>query len=300
MSTTWKAAVFGSIAVVLALAVLLGGFYLGRATSPAGRFAIGRDYQPHSPMMGRGSIGPSTIGSGMMGSGSWGPGMMSGMMDPGVWGPTGQFGPGLRGHGPMMGGARPGMMGWYGSQATEADPIEVEAAEDAALEYLERYGYEGLEIAEVMVFDNHAYVQVVETDTGIGAMELLVDPVSGNAYPEHGPNMMWNVKYSPMGMGSMMMGRGMVGGMMGSYSVPDLDDFEMEVSGAGAVELAQAYLERANSALTADDHADAFYGYYTIHTLLDGEVTGMLSVNGFTGDVFVHTWHGTLLEMSDH
>ena len=50
---------------------------------------------------------------------------------------------------------------------------------------------------------------------------------------------------------------------------------------------------------TADEHADAFYGYYTIHTLENGEVVGMLSVNGFTGQVFPHTWHGELVEMGD-
>jgi hypothetical protein len=27
-------------------------------------------------------------------------------------------------------------------------------------------------------------------------------------YPGHGPNMMWNQKYSPMGGGGMMMGGG--------------------------------------------------------------------------------------------
>ena len=50
--------------------------------------------------------------------------------------------------------------------------------------------------------------------------------------------------------------------------------------------------------LTADEHADPFYGYYTLHVNRDGQTVGMLSVNGYTGQVFPHTWHGKLLEMS--
>ena len=42
---------------------------------------------------------------------------------------------------------------------------------------------------------------------------------------------------------------------------------------------------------------DGFYGYYTIDILRDGRIAGMLSVNGYTRQVFLHTWHGNLLEM---
>ena len=31
---------------------------------------------------------------------------------------------------------------------------------------------------------------------------------------------------------------------------------------------------------SSTEAADAFYGYYTLHTTKDGKVTGMLSVNG--------------------
>jgi len=34
----------------------------------------------------------------------------------------------------------------------------------------------------------------------------------------------------------------------------------------------------------------------TIHILRDGQTVGMLSVNGYTRQVFVHTWHGDLVE----
>jgi hypothetical protein len=46
---------------------------------------------------------------------------------------------------------------------------------------------------------------------------------------------------------------------------------------------------------TVADEADAFYGYYTLHVLRDGKTIGMLSVNGFTGTVWYHTWHGNFV-----
>ncbi len=52
-----------------------------------------------------------------------------------------------------------------------------------------------LEVAEVMEFANNYYAEVREKDSGIGAMELLIDRPGSRAYPEPGPNMMWNTKY---------------------------------------------------------------------------------------------------------
>jgi hypothetical protein len=49
--------------------------------------------------------------------------------------------------------------------------------------------------------------------------------------------------------------------------------------------------------VTTEEHADPFYGYYTIHTLADGEIEGMLSVHGSTGQVWYHNWHGGFLQM---
>jgi hypothetical protein len=39
-----------------------------------------------------------------------------------------------------------------------------------------------------------------------------------------------------------------------------------------------------------------FYGYYTLDFSTNGKVVGMLSVNGYSGAVFLHTWHGTFIE----
>ncbi len=66
-----------------------------------------------------------------------------------------------------------------------------------------------------------------------------------------------------------------------------------------AVLAAQAYLDRYVPGLQADDHAAEFYGYYTLHTLRDDEIVGMLSVNGDTGAVWLHSWHGVYLSSLD-
>ncbi len=193
--------------------------------------------------------------------------------------------------------------------------LSIEDATEAVTSFTATIGDDDLIVGDVMVFDNHAYAQIIEESTGIGIMELLVDPATKKVYPEMGPNMMWNLKYGGMGglsgfgMMDMMPGysdddmmgdQGYTGfnrGMGFSADLPDPYD-EMTISSEEALELAQRYLESSFPGMRADDHAAPFYGYYTIHIEQDGETVGMLSVNGFTGDVFVHAWHGNFVEMS--
>ena len=150
-----------------------------------------------------------------------------------------------------------------------------------------------------MVFDNNAYVAVKESNTGRGAFELLVDPYSPQfAYPEYGPNMMWNLKYSGMAHGGMMGGRtGM--GMMGNryYSNPGQTavSAEMSITPEQAVQLAQSYLDQYVPGAVAASDPTQFYGYYTLDFENNGQVIGMLSVNGFSGQIFPHTWHNNFI-----
>jgi len=182
--------------------------------------------------------------------------------------------------------------GW--GDSTSVEPISIDVAQDAVEKYINAFGYGNLEIGEIMIFSNHAYAQIIETDTGIGAMEVLVDPVSGSVYPEFGPNMMWNIKYG-MHAGSSP-GRGY--GMMGWLNDQNYDLSEpMAIGLEEAANIAQDSLVRVNSPLTVDDHGDQFHGYYTFHTLNNGQTEGMLSVNGYSGEVFIHSWHGEFLEM---
>jgi hypothetical protein len=196
------------------------------------------------------------------------------------------------------------MMGGYGYNNVNLPTLTIDQAKAAAEKYLANLNNPDLEIAEVMIFDNGGYVIVKEASTGIGAFELLVDPVSQIAYPEHGPNMMWNLKYSGVNHANMMGGRGygMMGrGMMqGWNNAAPLDvTAEMTVTPEQAVEYAQKYLD-ANFAGATTEHPTQFYGYYTLDFEKDGKIIGMLSVNGYSGQVFLHTWHGTFIEEAEY
>lgn len=160
--------------------------------------------------------------------------------------------------------------------------LDFEEVEELTHKYLEVNNLSGLKIAEIMEFSRNFYIEVYEPDTGISAMELLVDKSSGAIFPEYGPNMMWNLKY---GMHSQM---------------PISQNYiDMDISKDEALKLAERYLAKANSGEIPGDEAEKFYGYYTIHTLdSDGSISGMLSVNGFTGDVWYHNWHGTFIDMT--
>jgi hypothetical protein len=139
--------------------------------------------------------------------------------------------------------------------------------------------------------------------------------VSQAVYPEHGPNMMWNLKYDWMNNGVMtgMSGYGMMGGAYGNGMMGGFDasyaqalvstgvTADMSLTPEEAVEIANEYLAENQPGYQVAGEADRFYGYYTLHVLRDGDVIGMLSVNGFNGRVFPHTWHGEFIEMSaDH
>ena len=67
-----------------------------------------------------------------------------------------------------------------------------------------------------------------------------------------------------------------------------------------AVESAQGFLEPYYPGAEADQNADRFYGYYTLQVVQEDVVVGMCSVNGYSGQVFYHNWHGEYLEMSEN
>jgi hypothetical protein len=186
-----------------------------------------------------------------------------------------------------------GMMGHnYINSDKNTPQLTIDEVDRSIDQYLEDLSDPDLILSEIMIFDNHAYAQIIEESTGIGAMEVLVDPVSKQVYPEQGPNMMWNLKYSSMS--GMMMGSGR------NSNNSDRTIEDMTVTSEEAVVAAQVYLDEYKQGNQADEHTDLFYGYYTLHVLNGGDVVGMLSVNGYSGQVFYHNWHGELIEMSEH
>jgi hypothetical protein len=160
-------------------------------------------------------------------------------------------------------------------QNTNSERISLEDAVSKGEDYLKSYNVE-LKISEVMEFENNFYLVVIETDTGRGAMELLVDPYSGAVTPEMGPNRMWNLKYGRMGR------------MTASTSDNTLTLEE-------ALAKAQTALTEENPSASVNADGIGFYGYYTFDYSIDGKVAGMLSVNGLDGQVLLHTWHGDFI-----
>jgi hypothetical protein len=72
---------------------------------------------------------------------------------------------------------------------------------------------------------------------------------------------------------------------------------QTRVSAAQARSSAQRWLHDQDTALTTGD-PEAYPGYYTLHTMKSGKITGMVSVNAYTGQVWYHSWHGTFLGTS--
>lgn len=226
-----------------------------------------------SPGGGQTQPGGTVVGQGGMMGPQGTPGSSGPYQQPYPYGPGGMMG----GQGSMMG---PGMMGGWGGYNPNARPISLDEATEAVERYLGAYGQD-LVLGEVMEFAWNFYAEVEEESTGVHAMELLIDKYTGQVSPEMGPNMMWNTKY------------GMMGGYYGSAA-----ETALPIGPEQARSLAQQFLEVNLPGVTVGE-ADAFYGYYTLHTLREGQTEGMLSVNGYTTTVWYHTWHGPFIQMKD-
>lgn len=175
----------------------------------------------------------------------------------------------MGGGGPMMNG-RGMMSNDFGLAGTGPVTTLVEAR-TAAERYADRLD---LQVAEVMQFDNGFYAEL-RTSEGDGATEVLIDAGDGDVRVEYGPAMMWNTEY---GMHAPATTR------------------PAEISPEQARQLADEWLAARDGDVSAG-HPEAFPGYYTLHTEEAGTVTGMLSVNAYTGAVWYHTWHGEFVDM---
>ena len=193
-------------------------------------------------------------------------------------------------------------------QAQPPNSITLEQARTIAQQYLASTQNPNLGIKEIMEFQNNFYVMYYEKDTGVGAFEMLIwkqtppsgmmsgnmgigggmmgyRMVTGTIVPEPGPNMMWNTKYS------------MMQGMMGSRGQTGTSG-QMQVSEQEARSIAETYLSR-NFPGSHVEGITRFYGYYTIDFQKDGKIIGMLSVNGYSGQVWYHSWHGAFIQETE-
>ena len=232
------------------------GFNHGRLNQDY-RFGHGMNSRPNQDMMN---------GMGMMGN--QGMGMMGGMGNMGMMQGGMMCGAGMNGMGGMMGGM--GMMQLY---TATAEPISLEEAEARLEEVAKTYGTD-LQVKDIMAFSNNYYAQLVD-EQGQGVAEVLVDRYTGFAYPEPGPNMMWNTRTGMMGFAFA--------------GQPRYNETDMK---AQAEAFLANYLPEAT--ITA---AQGFSGYYTFDFGRD-TTEGMLSVNAYSGEVWAHSWHGSYLNGS--
>ena len=209
----------------------------------------------------------------------YGPGMMgnqSGQMGPGMMGnQPGQMGPGMMNNPGYNYSYRPGMMGeMMGNMMALYYPESKPITQDVALKNMEnitrQYG-SNTEVDDFMTFSNNYYAVVKDAASGQDIAEILVDRYSGSTYPEPGPNMMWNTRY----------GAGRVQAGSSGYDL------------TGAKKLAEDFLTGyLPGAQIQESHA--MPGYYTFD-FGRNETESMLSVNAYTGQIWVHTWHGSYL-----
>jgi hypothetical protein len=191
------------------------------------------------------------------------------------------------GAGHMFGmGGMMSMMGssWFSNDGNSLESYNFDEVKEKTKEYLEENKLEDLQIAEIMEFSNNFYMEITEKDTDFGAMELLLDKNTGNIFPEYGPNMMWNTKYG-----------------LNMHMIANQTDADMSIDEEEAIQLAEKYLNKRGTDEFTGEEADRYYGYYTIHTVSkEGDIVGMLSVNGFTGQVWYHSWHGVFIDMEEY
>jgi hypothetical protein len=229
----------------------------------------------------------STFFSRMMG-GSGPSGMMSGSGSGGMMNGSGSQGM-MNGYGTggmMSGSYATGMMSGWVTSASNAKTISIEQARQSVQRCIDQIGNRNLAIDEVIEFQRNFYAVIKDTSTGYGAFEVLVNKVTGAVFPEFGPAMMWNTQYGMMSGG--------IGGMMG-YQHPT---GPMTVSAAKAEQIAQQWLAQHEPGATTET-PDQFPGYYTVHFRQNGKTAGMLSVNGYTGQVWYHSWHGKAIRVLD-
>ena len=164
-------------------------------------------------------------------------------------------------------------------------PLNITTAKTIAENYVASTGNPDLKVKQIEEYQANFYIQVSEKSTGNGAFELLINKYTGSIYPEMGPNMMWNTKYG-------MMRGGILGGIYGTPTTT------MAVTQTQAQTNAQQYLTTYLPGTTTGD-ITTFYGYYTIEVVNGTTPYGMLSVNGYSGQVWFHTWHGAFIQEQD-
>ena len=168
----------------------------------------------------------------------------------------------------------------YGASTT---PLTISQAVAAANEYLASLNNPNLAIANVQEYAVNFRFALYEKNTGVGAYEMTINKYTGYVYPGMGPSVTWNTKY------------GIVNGVLTIYNATATAT--MPVTAAQAQSFAQQYLSTVMPATTVGN-TTPFYGYYNVEVLSDGNMYGVLSVNGYTGQIWYQAWLGSFVQQT--
>jgi hypothetical protein len=135
-----------------------------------------------------------------------------------------------------------------------------------------------VEIVRIIETTQYFYVVLRESATGVGAFELLVDPITGKIGIENGPSQFWNTKYGIWGNG-----KSTING----------------ISAGQALNKAFTLTSKKNPPSSIDPQPVMFNGYYSFFEKENDQIVGVISVNGFTGEVEPHTWLGKVLQVRE-
>jgi hypothetical protein len=163
--------------------------------------------------------------------------------------------------------------------------ITIDQVEELVKDYLRDNS--NLRAEEIIEFANDFYVRFSEKDTGINAFVALVHPYNGRLYPGHHPDKYWNTEYRDEAVD-----------VTSNRVTSDMGSSPMTVTEEQAWNDAQRFIERH----LPDGQAGAverFYGYYIIPVLMLEDVIGLLSINGYTGEVCYEACHGSLIDRVD-
>jgi hypothetical protein len=157
--------------------------------------------------------------------------------------------------------------------------------EELVNDYLLNLNDPNLQAEEIIEFANDFYIRFSEKDTGINAFAALVDPYTGRMYAGHHADRYWNTKYRGE---AYQTSRG------GGSKSEDWPSGPMTITQDQALSNVQSAIHNYIAGGEVGI-AEPFFGYYTIPLLQQGNVVGLVNVNGYTGGLCYEACHGSLI-----
>ena len=165
--------------------------------------------------------------------------------------------------------------------------LTIEQVEERVKDYLRDLNDSNIQVEEIIEFDNRFYVRFSEKDTGINAFAALVDPYTGRMYAGHQPDKYWNTRYKGESYRISRYGGEPIDWPSGPVAVTEEQAWSIAqraILGSGSIPGGEVGI------------VQPFYGYYTIPILRQGDVVGLVNINGYTGTVCYESCHGSVVD----